>query len=64
LKHTTKFHFERMRIRDEGRAVKLQPMRFQCTGVCISTGLPCIYHYSWPYVYKEYWQVWITFFQY
>jgi len=40
LKHTIKFHLEGMRTRDEGWAIKLQPIRFQWTGVCISTGLP------------------------
>jgi hypothetical protein len=34
-----------------GRAVTLRLIRFQSVGFWISTGLPCIYIYSWPHVY-------------
>jgi hypothetical protein len=34
-----------------GGAIMLRPIRFQLVGVLDLTGLPCIYMYSWAYVY-------------
>ena len=33
----------------DGGAIVQWPIRFQCVGVYISTGIPCIYIYSWPH---------------
>jgi hypothetical protein len=35
-----------------GLVVMLWLIRFHCPGIWISTGLPCIYIYSWLYVYS------------
>jgi len=36
--------------RTSGGAVLLQPIRFQCVGVRISTGISYKYIHNWPYV--------------
>ena len=33
-------------------AVLLRLIRFQCAGKWVSSGLPLMYVYSWPYVYS------------
>jgi hypothetical protein len=33
-----------------GGAVMLRAISFQYVGVCISTGLPFIFQYTWPHV--------------
>jgi quinol-cytochrome oxidoreductase complex cytochrome b subunit len=35
-----------------GGAVMLQPIRFQCVGVCFSLGLFSVCMYRWPYIYS------------
>jgi len=60
-----KFFLERMKVdwdeggrrillgnNTRGGAVMLQPIRFQCVRVQISTALPCTYIYGSPHVYS------------
>jgi hypothetical protein len=32
------------------KVVGMWPIRYRCVGVWMSTGWPCMYAYSWPYV--------------
>jgi hypothetical protein len=36
-----------------GGTIMLRPIRFQCAGVCISAGLPCIYIYIYIYTHTH-----------
>jgi hypothetical protein len=36
-----------------GGVITLQPIRFQCVGICISTLLPYIYIYIYIYIDRE-----------
>lgn len=38
-------------INTDSGMIMLQPIRFQCIGVSVSAGLPCIHIRSWPHVY-------------